>query len=357
MGGEVTCCKTQNLKPAIENELRILRSTNPYITEMAEGSPDPSPSKGGARLIQKAENQIIRIQSWFRGVLSRRLRARYSGLTPATIINYVSSELKANREAARKAEETLGVYLADWDVDAAKGYLELKRPTKDDKGEVYFGYRNRATGVKEGYGQQLFPSGSKYEGFWLDGQFHGKGRYIYENGDYYVGEWARGKADGEGRFVGADGSTYEGGWKGNLHHGEGKEVWKDRTRYVGEYVNGRKEGKGSFVSSDGASYVGEFKNNVICGKGEGVQCVTSLGTYLWPDGRRYEGDWVNSKMNGRGKFYFADGRVYVGEFANDFREGVGVMTWYTRLVIKRIGRTVECMTGCGATARRTGRER
>eukprot|EP00826_Nyctotherus_ovalis_P025683 TRINITY_DN1992_c0_g3_i1.p2 TRINITY_DN1992_c0_g3~~TRINITY_DN1992_c0_g3_i1.p2 ORF type:complete len:112 (+),score=27.04 TRINITY_DN1992_c0_g3_i1:307-642(+) len=32
-------------------------------------------------------------------------------------------------------------------------------------------------------------------------------------------------------------------------------------------------------------------------------------------------------MNGKGTYRWPDGRVYIGEFANDLKDGYGVMTW------------------------------
>ena len=39
-----------------------------------------------------------------------------------------------------------------------------------------------------------------------------------------------------------------------------------------------------------SKYDGEWDNNKICGK----------GTYIWADGRKYEGDWLNNNMHGKG---------------------------------------------------------
>ena len=36
------------------------------------------------------------------------------------------------------------------------------------------------------------------------------------------------------------------------------------------------------------------------------------GTYTWPDGRSYEGEYKNDKKHGTGTYKWADGRVYVG---------------------------------------------
>lgn len=32
-----------------------------------------------------------------------------------------------------------------------------------------------------------------------------------------------------------------------------------------------------------------------------------IGSYRWADGRRYVGEWVNSKRNGKGKIIGVDG--------------------------------------------------
>jgi len=36
------------------------------------------------------------------------------------------------------------------------------------------------------------------------------------------------------------------------------------------------------------------------------------GIYNWPDGRRYEGDYINDKKHGFGIYTYPDGRCYKG---------------------------------------------
>ena len=44
-----------------------------------------------------------------------------------------------------------------------------------------------------------------------------------------------------------------------------------------------------------------------------------MGQYTWADGRRYYGEWANSKRNGEGKIIHIDGTEKVGIWENDKR--------------------------------------
>ena len=43
------------------------------------------------------------------------------------------------------------------------------------------------------------------------------------------------------------------------------------------------------------------------------------GTYIYPNGEKYEGDWKNGKYHGHGTFTYPDGSKYVGKFRDDKR--------------------------------------
>jgi hypothetical protein len=53
------------------------------------------------------------------------------------------------------------------------------------------------------------------------------------------------------------------------------ESWPDGAKYEGDYIDGKKEGKVKLTFADGSYYEGEFKQNEICG----------YGNYYWPDGK------------------------------------------------------------------------
>ena len=48
------------------------------------------------------------------------------------------------------------------------------------------------------------------------------------------------------------------------------------------------------------------------------------GTFVWPDGRKYKGGYLNDKKNGYGEFFWPDGRYYKGEWRNGLYHGKGM---------------------------------
>jgi hypothetical protein len=67
----------------------------------------------------------------------------------------------------------------------------------------------------------------------------------------------------------------------NQMNGKGKMTWPDGREYDGEFVDGRK---------------------------------SSNGRFNWPDGRYYIGPWKNGLQDGIGNFYFTNGSSKAGEW-------------------------------------------
>ena len=42
---------------------------------------------------------------------------------------------------------------------------------------------------------------------------------------------------------------------------------------------------------------------------------------IWPDGKNYQGTWVNEKKHGLGKMIWPDGTNYEGNWVNDKKHG------------------------------------
>merc|ERR1712062_556200 len=51
-----------------------------------------------------------------------------------------------------------------------------------------------------------------------------------------------------------------------------------------------------------------------------------IGTFTWPDGRTYSGDYHFDQKHGKGTFRWPDGRVYCGEWKDGKQHGNGTFT-------------------------------
>ena len=47
----------------------------------------------------------------------------------------------------------------------------------------------------------------------------------------------------------------------------------------------------------------------------------------------YDGDWINDKKEGNGKYIDEDGKYYIGEFKNDLQNGKGILYYSNRNII------------------------
>jgi hypothetical protein len=101
-----------------------------------------------------------------------------------------------------------------------------------------------------------------------------------------------------------------------LQADEGTYTFPDGAKYVGEYQAGKRHGQGTYTFANGNKYIGEFKD----GKKHGQ------GTYTFTDGNKYVGEYQDDKTNGQGTYTFANGNNYVGEFKDDKWHGQGTFT-------------------------------
>ena len=73
-------------------------------------------------------------------------------------------------------------------------------------------------------------------------------------------------------------------------------------RYEGQIVNNKKEGTGKFHYSNGTIYSGDWKNDIK--EGKGIDKIYNED--------KYEGDFTNDKREGKGIYYYHNGDKYEG---------------------------------------------
>ena len=128
--------------------------------------------------------KIVRIQSFFRGFLARKL---YNKL----IAEQSSYNININKKISDKEF-----------ITPEKMNLMRKSCTKEIVlSEVYFkdGSVFKGTivnGRREGFGMQFWNNGSKYVGEFIQDKACGKGKLFKSNGDIFVGEFRNDKANG-----------------------------------------------------------------------------------------------------------------------------------------------------------------
>ena len=102
----------------------------------------------------------------------------------------------------------------------------------------------------------------------------------------WSGACVDGKASGQGRVVWlTPRGVYvsEGSFREGKEHGHGTYIWPNGNRYEGEYRNGKRHGHGTFTWADGDRYEGEYRDDKP--NGWGVGTFESSGVY--------EGHWAN----------------------------------------------------------------
>ncbi|MCK7513212.1 MAG: hypothetical protein MZV70_60420 [Desulfobacterales bacterium] len=101
--------------------------------------------------------------------------------------------------------------------------------------------------------------------------------------------------------------------KATASNGKGTMVYSTGHKYTGEFKNGLRDGEGFMTMPGGRTLKGRFQFNTVF-----------EGTYTYPDGKVYTGQWELRERNGRGTLKYADGRVYDGEFKSGLRHGKGI---------------------------------
>ena len=87
-------------------------------------------------------------------------------------------------------------------------------------------------------------NGERYAGYFLSGLREGYGSQIYANLDNYEGRWERDVWNGWGRHISPQRSeVYEGSFVNGQRHGNGHLQANGRTIYKGEWTHGKRHGK------------------------------------------------------------------------------------------------------------------
>ena len=141
-----------------------------------------------------------------------------------------------------------------------------------------------------------------------------------ETANYYGCYNAEKKPEGEGQLQDETG-TLTGDWFDGLVTGKAEYVRPDGKFYEGELVEGKMEGQGILYEEEGQFYYeGRFSNDLFTGDNQ---------EFTDSKGNVYLGSFVNGKKQGWGREIYLENKgsiynSYIGEFANDKPSGWGV---------------------------------
>ncbi|GAW82471.1 phosphatidylinositol-4-phosphate 5-kinase [Plasmodium gonderi] len=109
----------------------------------------------------------------------------------------------------------------------------------------------------------------------------------------------------------SDGSVYTGTVKDKRVHGRGILKYATGEEYDGEFVDGKRQGKGKWSDKENNSYEGYWENDRRHGH----------GIYKTADGFTFEGDFNNNKREGKGTIITPVNTKYTCTFQDDVEVG------------------------------------
>lgn len=184
-------------------------------------------------------------------------------------------------------------------------------PEIEEDGFTYIGeWKN---GMRDGFGVLSLKDISKYIGEFKENVVFGFGILYDSEKGKSVGYWDDFKANGLGYYIAANGCSSKGNWINDRLDGYGIEI-DLVAHYEGEYSEGVQQGIGIKIIEERGTYIGEVDESLY-----------GIGTFVFKDGRKYEGEWKNNKLNGFGVISLPNKKSWFeGEFIDDKREGFGV---------------------------------
>lgn len=161
-----------------------------------------------------------------------------------------------------------------------------------------------------------FFNGTVYDGPIVGGKLHGKGLLRFSDKSTFQGQFEYNQILGPGEIHYSELEGYKGDFKGFARHGSGS-YWHNglKMKYEGQWENDLIHGKGQLEVKDKWAYTGDFLKNKKHGKG--VLCFAS--------GAKYEGEFLEDLKHGQGSMFWQDPQeVYHGEWDQGRLEGFGV---------------------------------
>ena len=206
-------------------------------------------------------------------------------------------------------------------------------------------------------GTEVYPAGSKYVGEFINGKPHGQGTFLASNGTISAGIWADGKflrSASEQQAISVNqtvaistqqpnisqsklpacplrgffnncfasytfpnGFKYVGAWKENKYHGQGtlfasngsvisEGIWADGNFVRSAPVQQANAANQMVATATQQPNISQSNLPACPSSGRLIYC---FGTYTYPSGNKYVGEFSQDKRNGQGIFYSSSGSI------------------------------------------------
>ena len=206
-------------------------------------------------------------------------------------------------------------------------------------------------------GTEVYPAGSRYVGEFINGKPHGQGTFLASNGTISAGIWADGKflrsaSEQQAILVNQtvaistqqpnisqsklpacplrgffnncfasytfpNGFKYVGAWKENKYHGQGtlfasngsvisEGIWADGNFVRSAPVQQANAANQMVATATQQPNISQSNLPACPSSGRLIYC---FGTYTYPSGNKYVGEFFQDKRNGQGIFYSSNGSI------------------------------------------------
>ena len=147
----------------------------------------------------------------------------------------------------------------------------------------------------------LLKDGEKYLGEVVEENFElridGIGMMLRQNGDFFLGECHHGFFHGLGLIIEPQGNWFRGRFEWGFKVEGAYYLAEQKRKFIGELQKGEiPSGRGKYIFDDGRRFEGSF----VDGLREGH------GVFRWPNGNYYDGGWKNDKQHGISRLFIQE---------------------------------------------------
>jgi len=156
-----------------------------------------------------------------------------------------------------------------------------------------------------------------HEGEFFGSYGHGHDTRTKSNGDIYIGRFKNKFFHDNKKYTWSNRTIYAIGFDGKMT-GKGLMIWPSGTKYEGEFFDSCIQGRGTLTKSTSCVYTGG---------GRRMDVRRGIGQILYFSSGIYDGLWKEGVPEGNGRYTWKSGSIYNGNWKKGKIYGRGIMMW------------------------------